>query len=241
VQIAAIMDDVVLVESSGSDEGSRHTLTAVDVASGEELWTRRPGTLVAAADDTVVLSTTTSIEPGSLIAVDAGSGAVRWSGPRGIATADLVGVHEDTLTLVTSPADDSSPELVSLSTTDGSLTGRSATRFAGWRCHPAEDPVVVCSLPGERAVGFDLETGKEIWELPTAGRYGVWVSSVRGGYVYGFTSGGRSVVLDAANGRDVTETAGASPVSSNGFGGLVLYSGQAIFYPADPEQIEPPQ
>ena len=64
VQIAAIMDDVVLVESSGSDEGSRHTLTAVDVASGEELWTRRPGTLVAAEDGTVVLSTATSVEPG---------------------------------------------------------------------------------------------------------------------------------------------------------------------------------
>jgi hypothetical protein len=66
----------------------------------------------------------------------------------------------------------------------------------------------------------------------------VWVSSVRGDYVYGFTSGGRSVVLDAATGRDVTETAGAAPVSSNGYGGLVFYSGQAIFYPADADQTQ---
>jgi hypothetical protein len=64
------------------------------------------------------------------------------------------------------------------------------------------------------------------------------VSSVRGDYVYGFTSGGRSVVLDAATGRDVAEAAGAAPVSSNGYGGLIFYSGQAIFYPADQEQAQ---
>ncbi|HEY0643750.1 MAG TPA: hypothetical protein VGD39_10045, partial [Nocardioides sp.] len=84
----------------------------------------------------------------------------------------------------------------------------------------------------------DLATGKEVWQLPTAGRYGVWVSSVRSDYVYGFTSGGRSVVLDADTGRDVSETAGAAPVSSNGYGGLVFYSGQAIFYPSDADRLQ---
>lgn len=241
VRIASIMDGVVLVESSGSDEGSRHTLTAVDVASGEELWTRRPGTFVAATDTSVVLSTAAGSESGTLLGVDPESGAVEWTGPRTIVTADLVGVHEDTLRLVTSSTEDSDPELLALSTADGSVTARRATSLGDWGCHPAEESIVVCSLPGERAVGFDLATGKEVWQLPTAGRYGVWVSSVRGGYVYGFTTGGRSVVLDAETGRDVTETAGAAPVSSNGYGGLIFYSGQAIFYPAVPDRTEPPQ
>ena len=241
VRIASIRDDIVVVESGGSDEGSRRTVTAVDVASGEELWTRRPGTFVADASGSVVLSTAAGSEPGSLVAVDPESGAVRWTGPRGIVEADLVGVLDDTLQVVVGSTDDSGPELLALDSTDGSVSRRTSARLPGWGCHPAEDTIVVCSLPGERALGFDLETGQEVWQLPTAGRYGVWVSSVRGNYVYGFTSGGRSVVLDAGTGRDVTETAGAAPVSSNGYGGMIFYSGQAIFYPADPEKSEPAQ
>lgn len=241
VRIASIRDDIVVVESGGSDEGGRRTVTAVDVASGAELWTRRPGTFVADASGSVVLSTAAGSEPGSLVAVDPESGAVRWTGPRGIVEADLVGVLDDTLQVVVSSTDDSGAELLALDSTDGSVSRRTSARLPGWGCHPAEDTIVVCSLPGERALGFDLETGQEVWQLPTAGRYGVWVSSVRGNYVYGFTSGGRSVVLDAGTGRDVTETAGAAPVSSNGYGGMILYSGQAIFYPADPEKSEPAQ
>jgi hypothetical protein len=82
VKIAAILGDVVIVESSGGDEGSRRTLTAVDLAAGEELWTRRPGSFVAADDDVVVLTTATSTEAGSLVAVDAITGRARWSGNR---------------------------------------------------------------------------------------------------------------------------------------------------------------
>lgn len=238
VRIAAILDDVVIVESSGGDEGSRRTLTAVDLAAGEELWTRRPGSFVAADDDVVVLTTATSAEPGSLVAVDALTGRARWSGP-GVSSADLVGVLDGTMTAVVRESAEADPEVLSLSLDDGSVAARAGTRLADWSCHPSSDEaVVVCSLPGERALGFDLATGEELWQLPTAGRYGVWVSSVRGDYVYGFTSGGRSVVLDAATGRDVAEAAGAAPVSSNGYGGLVFYSGQAIFYPADDEQTQ---
>ncbi len=236
VKIVAIVDDIVFVESSGGDEGSRRTLTAVDLAAGEELWTRRPGSFVAAQEDTVVLTTATSTESGSLVAVDAVTGRARWTGPGSVSTADLVGVLDGTMTAVVRETADSDPEVLSLSLDDGSVTGRTATRLSDWSCDPTDGTVVVCSLPGERALGFDLATREELWQLPTAGRYGVWVSSVRGDYVYGFTSGGRSVVLDATTGRDVTETAGAAPVSSNGYGGLMFYSGQAIFYPADGDQ-----
>ena len=41
--------------------------------------------------------------------------------------------------------------------------------------------------------------------------------------------------------QDVTETAGAAPVSSNGYGGLIFYSGQAIFYPTAPDATSDPQ
>lgn len=238
VKIAAILGDVVVVESSGGDEGSRRTLTAVDLAAGEELWTRRPGGFVAAEGDTVVLETATSGEAGSLVAVDATTGRARWTGPGSVSTVDLVGVLDDTMTAVVRESADADPEVLSLSLDDGSVSGRTATRLADWACHPTDGTVVVCSLPGERALGFDLATAEEVWQLPTAGRYGVWVSSVRGDYVYGFTSGGRSVVLDAATGRDVTETAGAAPVSSNGYGGLIFYSGQAIFYPAADDETQ---
>jgi outer membrane protein assembly factor BamB len=238
VKIAAILDDVVVVESSGGDEGSRRTLTAVDLAAGEELWTRRPGSFVGAEGDTVVLETATSGEAGSLVAVDATTGRARWTGPGSVATVDLVGVLDDTMTAVVRESADADPEVLSLSLDDGSVSGRTDTRLADWSCHPTDGTVVVCSLPGERALGFDLATAEEVWQLPTAGRYGVWVSSVRGDYVYGFTSGGRSVVLDAATGRDVTETAGAAPVSSNGYGGLIFYSGQAIFYPAEDDESQ---
>lgn len=240
VRIAAILDDVVVVESSGGDEGSRRTLTAVDLAAGEELWTRRPGSFVAAEGDTVVLETATSGETGSLVAVDATTGRARWTGAGSVSTVDLVGVLDDTMTAVVRESADADPEVLSLSLDDGSVSSRTDTRLADWSCHPTDGTVVVCSLPGERALGFDLATTEEVWQLPTAGRYGVWVSSVRGDYVYGFTSGGRSVVLDAATGRDVTETAGAAPVSSNGYGGLIFYSGQAIFYPAEDDETRGP-
>ena len=237
VKIAAILDDVVVVESSGGDEGSRRTLTAVDLGSGDELWTRRPGSFVAADDDTVVMTTATSSEMGSLAAVDATTGRASWNGPE-VVTANLVGLLGGTMTTVVRERADAEPELLSVSLQDGSVSKRAGTRLADWSCEPTDGTVAVCSLPGERALGFDLATGKEVWQLPTAGRYGVWVSSVRGDYVYGFTSGGRPVVLDADTGRDVSETAGAAPVSSNGYGGLVFYSGQAIFYPSDADRLQ---
>lgn len=235
MKIVAIEDDVVLVESSSSEEDSRVTLTAVDMASGDELWTRRPGTFVAAEDGVVVTSTETSSASGSLVALDTESGRRLWTGPSDLAAVSGVGVHDGVLSVVTESTGATSPTLLRVSMDDGTVDARERTRFVDWTCHPAEDSVVVCSLPGERAVGHDLATGRDLWQLPTSGRYGVWISSVRGPHVYGFTSGARSVVLDAATGKDVTESAGAAPVSSNGYGGIVFYGGQAIFYPAAPE------
>ncbi|NPC44293.1 PQQ-binding-like beta-propeller repeat protein [Nocardioides sp. zg-1230] len=235
MKIVAIEDDVVLVESSSSEEDSRVTLTAVDMSTGDELWTRRPGTFVAVEDGVVVASTETSSDSGSLIALDTETGKRFWTGPRDLTAVSGVGVHDGVLTVATESAGATSPTLQRVSMEDGTVEAREPTRFVDWTCHPAEDSVVVCSLPGERAVGHDLATGRDLWQLPTSGRYGVWVSSVRGPYVYGFTSGARSVVLDAATGKDVAESAGAAPVSSNGYGGIIFYGGQAIFYPAAQE------
>lgn len=232
LKIVGIMDDVVLVESSSSGDDSRTTLTAVDMAAEEELWTRRPGSFVADGDGAVVLSTETPGAPGALMAVDVETGDRLWTRPGDVTAASGVGVKDDTVTVAVETANAESPELLDLSLADGSVTDREPTKFVEWSCHPATEPVVVCALPGERAVGYDLDTGDELWQLPTAGRFGIWVSSVRGDYVYGFTSGARSVVLDAATGKDVTGSAGAAPVSSNGYGGLIFYAGQAVFYPA---------
>lgn len=232
VKIVAIEGDIVLVESSSSGEDSRTTLTAVDMSSQEELWTRRPGSFVASDDGTVVLSTETPAEPGVVTAVDVETGKRLWDGPDNVVAASGVGVHDDSVTIAVESADADSPELAVLSMDDGTLTDSEPTKFVDWSCHPSEDPVVVCALPGERAVGYDLATGDELWQLPTAGRYGIWVTSVRGPIVYGFTSGARSVALDATTGKDITESAGAAPVSSNGYGGIIFYAGQAVFYPA---------
>lgn len=232
VKIVAIVDDIVLVESSSNGEGSRTTLTAVDMSEQEELWTRRPGSFVAESDGSVVLSTETPAAPGAVMAVDAETGERLWSGPDDLTAVSAVGVGGDDLTIATESARSGSTELVTLSLDDGAVGSREPTKFVDWSCHPSTDSVVVCALPGERAVGYDLATGDQLWQLPTAGRYGIWVSSVRGPYVYGFTSGARSVVLDAASGKDVTESAGAAPVSSNGYGGIIFYAGQVVFYPA---------
>jgi outer membrane protein assembly factor BamB len=241
VKIVAIEDDVVLVESSSSEEDSRVTLTAVDMASGDELWTRRPGAFVAVEDGVVVISTETSSTAGSLAALEIETGKRLWTGPGDLAAVSGVGVHDGVLTVVTESTGATSPSMLRVSMEDGTVDAREPTRFVDWTCHPAEESVVVCSLPGERAVGHDLDSGRDLWQLPTAGRYGVWVSSVRGPYVYGFTSGARSVVLDAATGKDVTESAGAAPVSSNGYGGIIFYGGQAIFYPAATESATTPR
>lgn len=241
VQIVGVDGDVVLVQSTNSGEDSRVTLTAVDVAAGERLWTRRPGEFVAWADDTVVMTTGTAGDAGPLVAVDATTGRTRWTAAAEVATASEVGVRGDDLLLVTESGGNRSPRLVSLALSDGSVTASEPTAHAGWACQPALEDQVVCSLPGERALGYDLRTRKVLWQLPTAGRYGIWISSVRGGYVYGFTSGARSVVLAADTGSDVTESAGAAPVSSNGYGGMIFYGGQAIFYPAVPDSVEAPE
>jgi outer membrane protein assembly factor BamB len=235
VRIVEVVGDVVVVESRGSGEESRRTVTAVDVSSGDELWTRRPATFVAMDEARVVMSTATATDEGALVAVDVETGAREWSGLPGLTAVNGVGVHDGELTVVAETAARATPAIMTVSLEDGSLQSEEPTKVVDWGCRPAVDTVVVCSLPGERAVGYDLERGRTTWQLPTSGRYGVWVSSVRGPYVYGFTSGGRSVVLDAETGRDVTETAGAAPVSSNGYGGLIFYSGQAIFYPTAPD------
>ena len=241
VRIASIRDDIVLVESGGSDEGSRRTVTAVDVASGEELWTRRPGSFVADADDAVVLSTAAGSEPGSLIAVDLESGAVQVGRtarhPRGRPVGVLDGHPQARGQLRRQRG---VPSCVAVDTTDGSVSRGERRQASGLGV--ATRPRTRSSCAPCRGSALWASTSRPAKRSGTAhsrpvrrlGQLGARELRVR-------LHVGRSVRRPGRRGpgRDVTETAGAAPVSSNGYGGMIFYSGQAIFYPADPERTEP--
>ena len=231
-EIVGISGDVVIVKSRGGEEGGRSTLTAIDLQTGDEAWRRRPGSLVAATEDVVVVSTSAEKTPGDLVGLDPETGDRAWRALTQLTSARPVGVLDDRLVVVTSDSVFNTPTLVEVSLEDGETDVIKTVDDAEWSCRPATSPMAVCSLPDERALGYDLEELESTWELPTERRYGVWVTSVNDDHVYGFTSSGKSVVLDAATGRDLSDNPGASPQSTNGHGGLVLYGGKALFYPS---------
>lgn len=237
--IVGVVDDVVLVETWGNAEGARHTLTALDVSTGDEVWTQRPGTLVAVGDDKAVVTTATSRSAGELKALDIESGDEAWSNPDRVSDVREVGVHDGTLTVVRTDEDDEAT-LARVNLADGETSPGRRVDTGQWSCLPATAGRVVCTLPDQEALGFDLARDRITWQLPTDDRFGVWVTSVNDNVVYGFTSQGSEVMLDAASGRDIAESPGVAPNATNGYGGLLLYTGRALFYPSveEPEDEE---
>lgn len=231
-RIVAVVGDLVLVETWDPEAGPRRTLLAIALDTGQVAWRARPATLVAATDEAVVYSTASAGAAGRLVAVAAQDGTARWTALPGLTDVRLVGADDTHVVLVKEDATALPPRLVRLALAGGGVEVLADADSVDWGCLTSDAGVAVCSLPDDRTVGVDLAAARIVWRLPTKRRYGVQVTSVTGDLAYGHTADGRAAVLDATTGRDLGKVVGAAPASLNGYGGLVLFSGRAVFYPA---------
>ena len=127
-------------------------------------------TFVAMDEARVVMSTATATDEGALVAVDVETGAREWSGLPGLTAVNGVGVHDGELTVVAETAARATPAIMTVSLEDGSLQSEEPTKVVDWGCRPAVDTVVVCSLPGERAVvqADSVRAGTRAGEVPAS-------------------------------------------------------------------------
>ncbi|MBB6628139.1 hypothetical protein H5V45_12490 [Nocardioides sp. KIGAM211] len=232
-EIAAVQDDTVVIDSSVPNSRAAHTAVAMDLRTEDVAWSARPAQVLTATSDAVVVDTGTPDEAGRIRALTLARGLTRWSALPGTLGARAIGTTDDSVLVVRTDEVFTQPTITSLDLATGAAGKPRTTDAWDWDCSPAYD-IAVCTIgepdqPGAQVVGWDVARNREAWELPTDGRFAPIVSVVTRGLVYGLLDSGQGVVLDAATGRDVAGDTGAGPVGVNYYGGVVVYSGRAVF------------
>ncbi len=227
--IAGVAADVVLIESVVGEAGAHATL-AVDVRLDDVLWRKRPARVLATTPNRVVVGTGRPGAPGAVEALALQSGDRRWSALRGVEAVSGAGATDETVTVVRDTM--AGAEVVPLDLRTGKPGESTPTAEWNWGCHPTTTAVVVCTMAGDDDVlGWNLETGRIAWSLPSEDRFAPLVTLVQEDRVYGLLDSGVGVVLDAVTGRDLADNTGAAPVAVNPWGGVVLYQQKAVFMP----------
>jgi glucose dehydrogenase len=158
---AAVVGETAFV---GTDAGD---VIAVDMASGDELWSARAGEEVrlplAATDDLVLVATTSSSATGTseLVALDAADGQVAWRHGPGV-TGVVVGSPSvgEGASFVT--MGDRTVESVDLQ--DGTLNWSATMNQAGGTAPVLlEDAVVTLDVLGQ-VYAFDPDDGHRLWD-----------------------------------------------------------------------------
>ncbi len=229
LEVRDVVDDVAIVEKWVEGAGGR-TVQAVDLDRGRSAWVRKDVSFLGSTDDLVILNKGNVFVPGRLIALRP-DGKEAWKGYEGVGNVALVGIHRGVLTVAGNDASHSTPVLTRVNTRNGRTVGRPrAVKTTDWRCTHDEGDVAVCQDGFGGLRGVDLEENRVAWGLPTGRRYAPTMTAVHEGNLYGFLNDGRSVVIDAATGKDVGP-AGAAPTEVNESGGVVLFVGKAVWFP----------
>lgn len=247
-EIAAVTDDTVVIDSSVPNSSAAHTAVAMDMSAEDVAWTARPAQVLTATTDAVVVDTGTPDEAGRIRALTLTRGLTRWSALPGTLGARAIGTTDDAVLVVRNDEVFTQPTITSLDLATGAAGKPRITDAWDWDCSPASD-IAVCTIGkpdqpgGAQVVGWDLARNRQVWELPTDDRFAPIVSTVTRGLVYGLLDSGQGVVLDAADGRDIAADTGAGPIGVNYYGGVIVYSGRALFLYAgegDPDASDTP-
>jgi hypothetical protein len=228
-------DDLVILERTTTVGKTRSRgVLAVDLGSGKVAWRVKAGQLLAVNSRVVLVATGVPFAPGPIRGLVPETGKRAWSALPTTALASLVGVSGRRALVAVKTGE--KQRVVAISLRTGRVSGK-ATRAPSptLTCGPAAQQVTVCSVPGNRVVGWDLGTNAAAWSLPTPRRRAPSITLHQGELSYGRIGDGW-VAVDARTGKDVASGGGGFPIAVNDYGAVFLTRSVLSWVPA----AEPP-
>ncbi|HEX6685167.1 MAG TPA: carboxypeptidase regulatory-like domain-containing protein [Candidatus Limnocylindrales bacterium] len=211
--------DGVVYAATGPTEDREDTVFALDAATGRQLWATDVGTSVfagpAVAGGLVIVG---NADDAQLIALDAATGAPRWTYTR---TGDyfIGGASIDGGTVYIATTDgNGGGSMLALDAASGALRWENSKHGDGQGSTPAVYGDLV--IAGSHGLGFvaayDAATGKAVWHYGVNGAVSASVLVSDDGFVIGGSQLDRRIwALDAATGELVWQaTAGANVTTS---------------------------
>jgi hypothetical protein len=244
-RIRAVEGDRVVLDSWVPGADDAHTTVVVDLARGRLAWRARGSVALATTPRVVVLDTGTAEVAGRIEARDLRTGKLRWTALPGTLGASAIGTSDKAVIIARDDNVFPDATITRVRLRDGKEGKPRLATAWDWSCRRTPGPVAVCTLAdsdqgdADRVVGWDVERNRRVWSLPTENRFAPIVTLVRGNLVYGVLDSGQGVVIDGVTGKDIAGSTGAAPVAANDWGGVALFDGTAIFYPATSPDEEP--
>lgn len=231
-RILGIVGTLVMVDYAYTEDFSyRHNLVALDLTTGEARWMAAGADTLLVSDDLVVANTGNAKKPGDLVGLNPRTGEQRWTSQADTSTARLVG-HSGNTMVVLRTAPFLTKELVAINLRTGRRDGAARdVDQVEWTCHQATTRDALCVLPGGKLVGWDVKGNKELWRLPTKGRYAPVITYVHDGQAWGKAKGDAWALLDAGNGEVIGEGKGPAPIAVNDHGALLNNNGTLEWAP----------
>ncbi|RIQ31190.1 PEGA domain-containing protein [Jiangella rhizosphaerae] len=229
VYTAPSVVDGVVYAATGPTQDREDTVFALDAATGKQLWATDVGTSVFAGPAVAEgLAIVGNADDGELIALDAATGAVRWTLTREndyfIGGASIV----DGTVFVPTTDGDGGGSLLAVDAATGTLRWEAATHGDGQGSTPAVygDLVIAGSHGLGLVVAYDRETGDRVWQYAVSGAVSASVMVTDDGFVVGGSQlDNRLWALDAATGTPVWEApAGGNVTTAPAYAGGLLVS-----------------
>lgn len=204
VYTAPSVVDGVVYAATGPSQDREDTVFALDAATGEQLWATDVGTSVFAGPAVGEgLAIVGNADDGELIALDAATGAVRWTLTRTddyfIGGASIV----DGTVFIPTTDGDGGGSLLAVDAATGTLRWEADTHGDGQGSTPAVygDLVIAGSHGLGLVVAYDRETGDQVWQYAVSGAVSASVMVTDDGFVVGGSQlDFRLWALDAATG-----------------------------------------
>lgn len=229
VYTAPSVVDGVVYAATGPSQDREDTVFALDAATGEQLWATDAGTSVFAGPAVGEgLAIVGNADDGELIALDAATGAVRWTLTREsdyfIGGTSIV----DGTVFVPTTDGDGGGSLLAVDAATGTLRWEAATHGDGQGSTPAVygDLVIAGSHGLGLVVAYDRETGEQVWQHAVSGAVSASVMVTDDGFVVGGSQLDHRIwALDAATGAPVWDApAGGNVTTSPAYAGGLLVS-----------------
>ncbi len=219
VYTAPSVVDGVVYAATGPTQDREDTVFALDAETGEQLWATDAGTSVFAGPAVGEgLAIVGNADDGELIALDAATGAARWTLTR---EADYfiggASVVDGTVFIPTTDGDGGG-SLLAVDAATGTLRWEAATHGDGQGSTPAVygDLVIAGSHGLGLVVAYDRETGEPVWQYAVSGAVSASVMVTDDGFVVGGSQlDNRIWALDASTGALAWEAAAGGNVTTS--------------------------
>ncbi|TDC56645.1 hypothetical protein E1212_01340 [Jiangella ureilytica] len=219
VYTAPSVVDGVVYAATGPTQDREDTVFALDAATGQQLWSADVGTSVFAGPAVGEgLAIVGNADDGELVALDAATGAVRWTLTREddyfIGGASIV----DGTVFVPTTDGDGGGSLLAVDAATGALRWEADTHGDGQGSTPTVygDLVIAGSHGLGLVVAYDRGTGEQVWQYAVSGAVSASVMVTDDGFVVGGSQlDHRLWALDAATGALVWETAAEGNVTTS--------------------------